>query len=244
MAKVVEEIMNREMFNVRADESAERALGFIVALGITGAPVLDERRRAIGMASFRDLVGQPAGTTVGDRMTRPALTVSARESIAEAARRIGETGVHRLVVVDDEERATGVVSAIDVIRALVGMPAAHPATFPHHDRTAGVSFTDDTELDLARVDVAPDGPGVLVLIDGGAGRSETVVWVEAAANVRTRLYDLLSEPQDDAMLARWLAHPSRIRFRAASVPDASRRERIAETLRRQAASRVEAAAMR
>ena len=42
-------------------------------------------------------------------------------TIQEAARRIGETGHHRLVVVDARDRPVGIVSSLDIVRGLIGM---------------------------------------------------------------------------------------------------------------------------
>ncbi len=242
MARTAREIMNPELFHLRPADSAEQALGYILALGITGAPVIDASGKPVGVVSFRDLVGRASGATVEERMTRPALTAREDTGIEALARLLAESGVHRLVVVDGEGRATGIVAALDVIRGLVGMPASHPATFPHYDSKAGVSWTDDTEMDLEHMGAAPDGPGVFVLVRGGRGVTETVVWAEAAYNVRTRLYDILSLPQDAALLARILREDHELRFRAASVPDANRRMKMLEGLLSDAHRRLEASA--
>ena len=222
MAILVHEIMNSELFGVRPHERAGDALGLIVALGITGAPVMDEGGRPLGMVSFRDLTGAPPTDTVNERMTRPALVVRSKSSIEGAGRLMGETGYHRLPVVDEGGKCVGVVSALDVVRGLLGMPAIHPAAFPHLDPELSVSWTDDVPLEADRVEAAPDEPGILLLIEGGSGRSDRVVWGEAARSVRARLLDLLSLPQNQPVLASILKRPG-LRFRAAqtaSIEDA------------------------
>jgi hypothetical protein len=214
MAILVNEIMNSELFGVRPHERAGDALGFIVALGITGAPVLDDAGRPVGMVSFRDLAGAPPTTTVNERMTRPAVVVRSKSSIEGAGRLMGEAGLHRLPVVDEGGKCVGVVSALDVVRGLLGMPAVHPAAFPHLDTELGVSWTDDIPLEADRVEAAPDEPGILLLVEGGKERSERVVWGEAARSVRSRLLDLVSLPQSQPTLAAILTHRD-LRFRAA-----------------------------
>lgn len=237
MPKQVKEIMNRELFSLRIQDGTDDALGYIIGLGITAAPVLDEAKKPIGVASFRDLLRAPSPSTVAQRMTVPAVTVGADASIEDAARVLAERGVHRVVVVDAEGRAVGVASSLDVIRGLLGLPASHPSAFPHWDKGHGVSWCDDTLLELDRLDVAPDGPGVLVLIRGGRGVEERVVWAESAHNVRTRLYDLLSRPQDEQpMLKRILASYAGLRFRAAAIHMADQREAVSESLMAEALS--------
>jgi hypothetical protein len=51
------------------------------------------------------------------------------------------------------------VSAVDLVRALAGLPAQHLATLPQLDTKTGLIWTDDTVLDLAHLGAATDGPG-------------------------------------------------------------------------------------
>lgn len=230
MAILVEEIMNRELFSIRSVERARDALGYLVALGISGSPVLDQSGNPIGMVSIRNLLHAQEGDTVESYMTHPVVTIRDKSTIQEAARIQGETGYHRLVVVDEAGLAVGIVSALDVVRGLIGMPATHPPVFPHYDDTTALTWTDDTVLEFDRVEAAPDGPGVLVLIHGGAGKPERVVWAESTANVRTRLLDMLSTPQSKIpVLQHWLDQ-GQLRFRAAYQPDPVVREEVVRTV--------------
>lgn len=231
MPKTVREIMNTELFSLRPNDGTDDALSYIVALGVTAAPVLDEDRRPLGVASFRDLLPRPAPSKVAECMTVPAITAPETSGIEEVAKILCERGVHRVVVVDSEGRAVGIASSLDVVRGLMGLPASHPSTFPHWDKAHGISWTDDTLLELDRLDGAPDGPGVLVLSTGGKGAHEQVVWAEAAHNVRTRLYDIVSRPQDEQPLLRRIVDQNRfLRFRAAAVDSLEKRQTVAESL--------------
>jgi hypothetical protein len=164
-------------------------------------------------------------------MTRSVLGVSAAASLDEAARLAVESGVHHLVVLDTDGRAAGFISALDLLRGLLGLPAAHPPTFPHYDEQTGLTFTDDVPFELERLQLAPDGPGVFCLIEGGRDRREVLSWAEASNNVRSRLYALLSPPEtEDTRLLQLLHHLPSLRFRAASVPDSVQRAQLAERL--------------
>lgn len=230
MPKTVQEIMNRELFTLREEEGSADALGFLLALGIGGAPILDASGRPIGMVSLHDLAHAAPGASVGGSMESPVDTVQADDAIERAAFRLAESGRHRLVVVDKEGAAVGIVSSVDLVRGLLGMPARHPAAFPHYDTATGLIWTDDALLDAEHVDRAPDGPGVLALVHGGIGSVERVVWAEACGNVRTRVHDLLSMPQSDQpQLARML-RAGHLRFRAASVRDPAARDRAARAV--------------
>lgn len=233
MSSRVREIMNSELFRVRPGDVSSDVLNGILALGITGAPVVDDAGRPLGMVTLRDLVGR-TGARAGGLMTSPAATISADAPIADAGRRLAETGRHRLVVVDGEECAIGMVSAVDIVRGLLGLPIVHPASFPHLDEETRLTWTDDAPLDLEHLDGAPDGPGLLQLVHGGAGLPERVVWVESCENVYARLTDMLDTPQrDQAVLAWWLAQ-SGMRFRAAAAADPAQRRQALEVLRARA----------
>jgi CBS domain-containing protein len=191
------------------------------------------------MVSWRDLVGDRAGRTAGERMTRPPATVAAEGSITTAARRLARTGYHRLIVVDASGRAVGVVSSLDVVRGLMGLPTPHPASFPHLDPETGLAWTDDVPLDMDERGAAPDGPGVLVILHGGAGTPERVIWAESAPSVRRRLEELLTTTPPP-LLGAWLARGG-LRFRAAcGATEAERAATVAAVLRRAAAMPVSA----
>lgn len=223
--------MNREMFSARPDETASDALHTLTALGLSGCPVLDDDGKPIGMIALSDLLRIGSKDTLGQHMSAPVVTVNQNNTIEDAARLLGETGFHRLVVVDAEGEAVGMLSALDVVRGLVGMPAFRPSVFPHYDHALGLTWTNDTVLDLERIEAAPDGPGILVLIHGGAGKPERMVWVESAQNVRKRLIDMLSAPAENPFaLQHWLELGD-LRFRAAAQADPGEREMIVQKLR-------------
>jgi predicted transcriptional regulator len=131
MAKRVRDIMNSELFSLRPETSIEDALGSVLAMGITAAPILADDGKPLGMVSLRDLVQQDRGDHVEQRMSRPVATVGIDEDVQAAGKRLADAGVHRLVVVDEQGRATGVVAAVDLVRGLLGLEADHPAQFPH-----------------------------------------------------------------------------------------------------------------
>ena len=209
MALTIGEIMNRELYATTADALVTNVLQDLMGLGVGGCPVIDDENRPIGVVSIRDLCGE-RGACIADRMTAPALTMDQGSPIRDAARLMAEADLHRIVVVDGGGHAVGIISALDVIRGLLGIPSRHPVTFPHYDVETGMVWTDDHPLDPEHVEAAPDGPGLLVLISGGAGKPETVIGGEAADNVRDRLLEVLTSNGRDRR---------ELRFRAAHSAD-------------------------
>jgi CBS domain-containing protein len=71
-----------------------------------------------------DLDRQPARVAAA----APALTVTVHEDLARAAELMAEHDVSHLVVVDPRSgRPVGVLSSLDLVRALAGFPEQHPA---------------------------------------------------------------------------------------------------------------------
>lgn len=112
---------------------------------ISGLPVLDEDDKVLGVISESDLmlrqatlpsepvsrgrrwfgrhrdtapVRAPASTAEG-LMSRPAVTVHADDTIAEAARTMARHRVERLPVVDEEERLVGIVTRRDLLQVFL-----------------------------------------------------------------------------------------------------------------------------
>ncbi|MEC7521255.1 MAG: CBS domain-containing protein [Myxococcota bacterium] len=220
MARYVDEIMNPELFVLRPQDTVGTAMLGILSLGVTAAPVVDVERRPLGVVSLRDLVSATGGPTVGDRMSRPAITIQRGAEIRDAGREIAEYDVHRLIAVDEAGRAVGVVSSLDVVRALLELPVTHPAAFPHQD-AAGVSWSDPFVLDADHVPIAPEGPGLLVLMHDELHRPVMPLWAEASEDVRARLGELVEAPHlQDVWLRRILEHDvPHLRVRVASVLD-------------------------
>jgi CBS domain-containing protein len=195
MSDTVDVIMNHEVYTVRAHEPSGEVLGMILTLGITAAPVVDERDVPLGLVSLRNLARAKREEPVSKHMTTPAATVSPSTSVEEAARQMGQLSYHHLVVVDAQGRVAGFVSSLDVIRGLVGLPASHPPAFPHQEPESGLSWTPTLPLtadNIARV--AAEGPGMLVLTSGltSPGAPDDVLWAEASNSVAARLRAFVS----------------------------------------------------
>lgn len=223
MARTVDEIMNREIFSLRPNEPVEGSLDYLFALGLTAAPVLDQHGTPVGFLSLQDVLTRKKGTKVADRMTSPAVSVPEKATVESAAHFMAQRDLRHAPVVDRGGHAVGVISLKDIVKALLGLPVGHPAAFPHYDRHTGLVWSDDVLLSPDAAEVAPAGPGLLALVQGGAGSRETVVWVESCEDVRARVYELLEAPSDEPPYLATILARYRLRFRAASVPDVETR---------------------
>ena len=229
MARTVQEIMNREVLAVRPDYPVSEVRALLRTFAVGAAPVVDDARRALGVISVRDVLEGEG--TARERMTRPAICVSSWTPVENAARTLAVTDMHHLVVVDGSGAAVGMLSSLDLLREVLGLPAHHPGAFPHWDEATGTSWTDDRPLDRENACRAHEGPGVLILVQASSGRRDEVVWTEGCAATRARLLELGERSlQHGPALTRVLALPG-LRFRVASGHDDASRARLVALLR-------------
>jgi len=123
MGVKVRDFMNPQLVYMREGDRPSAALQSILDFGITAVPVLDDDERPVAIVSLRDLADakKPAS-----RSTTPVVSAGIDDPIRSAAETLARASVHHLVVVDDAGRAVGMLSAVDVVRALLGLEASHP----------------------------------------------------------------------------------------------------------------------
>ncbi|MEU8436122.1 CBS domain-containing protein [Streptomyces sp. NPDC029216] len=124
----VADLMTDEVVSLAPGTAAKEVAKVLAQYDISGAPVLDDEDRVLGVVSQTDVLaltspGPPAqGTvrtaslTVGEIMSAPAVTVHAEETAADAARLMTRRGIERLPVVDVEERLVGIITRRDLLR--------------------------------------------------------------------------------------------------------------------------------
>ncbi|HTQ47638.1 MAG TPA: CBS domain-containing protein [Polyangiaceae bacterium] len=223
MARTVREIMNREVLTLRPDMALHDANHLLRSFGVGAAPVVGDDGKPLGVLSVRDSLDTEGRAK--DRMTRPALCVSSSALVEDAARRLAETSVHHLVVVDSSGGTVGMLSSLDLLRALLGMPTPHPQTFPHWDEATDACWSDDRPLDEENAERAPGGPGIVALVTSHVGEPDTIVWAEACRDVRSRTLEMAADPMhQEPALIQVLAHRG-VRFRVARIADEAQRAR-------------------
>jgi CBS domain-containing protein len=127
----ISSIMIREVVSVAPKCSAQMLARILLQHEISGAPVVDEDWRPLGMVSKTDLVrglsGAPAerscrgfltGTTV-EKLMSPLVSVLPEEaSISQAAALMVSEQIHRLPVVGPDGRLEGLLTPLDILRWL------------------------------------------------------------------------------------------------------------------------------
>lgn len=122
---LVQDHMSKDVATLSPDMEIAHATQYLIAHKISGAPVLDEHGRLIGVLSERDCMkvmmqavyhGGPAGL-VRDYMSKEPKSVTPDQSILTLAEMLVEGRFHRYPVVD-KGRLVGIISRRDVMRAM------------------------------------------------------------------------------------------------------------------------------
>jgi predicted transcriptional regulator len=126
LKRPVRAVMETNVFWIAADTPLERAAQALAERQISGAPVTARDGRIIGMISKTDLTDfyGPAHELrlACDVMTPELLAVKPDEPLQRAVQLMAFEGVHRLLVLDEQDRLLGIVTSMDVLRELAGYP--------------------------------------------------------------------------------------------------------------------------
>ena len=143
----VKDLMVRDVITVQPDDLLTEAVSLMFENRVSAVPVVDRRQRCKGILSTTDLVGlfqnrdpQPpepeeldrfsadladpaqrgarfGDRTVSDVMTADVVTVNLEDGLLTATREMLRNRVHRLVVVDVQQRVIGILSTMDLLEA-------------------------------------------------------------------------------------------------------------------------------
>lgn len=134
----VESVMTTRVVTARESTSFKELVAIMAEHDVSGLPVVDDENRPIGVVSEADTLAKQeyqggtrprplwgrkrrlawrksSGLTARDLMTRPAVTIDAKQSVTAAARLLAEKNLRRLCVVNMTGELVGVVSRRDVI---------------------------------------------------------------------------------------------------------------------------------
>lgn len=90
---------------------------------ITGAPVVDSEGNLLGVISETDIIrktnsiGAWSPSTVGQIMTRPAVTVSPDEPLQRVCELMSNRRIHRIVVAEGR-KVVGIITTMDILKAI------------------------------------------------------------------------------------------------------------------------------
>ena len=112
-AATAKDVMTTSVVSVGQGDSVDEAARLLTFHDISGLPVCDGRR-VVGVLSEADLIGK-SGSTVGEVMTTPAVTIAEGTSLEHIAEQLTQQRIRRLPVVDAQGNLVGIVSRHDVL---------------------------------------------------------------------------------------------------------------------------------
>jgi len=121
----VRDYMSTHVVYLKEGDLAVIARRPMLDFGISAVPVLDDDRRPVGLVSLSDLADDKRDHLHASHAVH---TITPDATIEDAARALATHDVHHLVVVDVQGVAVGVISTLDVVRALIGMPSKQPTS--------------------------------------------------------------------------------------------------------------------
>ena len=205
----VADVMTREVATVPASASLKEVAAVLAERRVSGLPVVNPAGRVLGVISEADILAKERGapersrvhtalhpadaekehrhrvaSVAGEAMTAPALLIEPDRTIAEAAARMLEADVNRLLVVENG-RLVGIVSRADLVRA-----------FTRSDEEVAREIRE--EILLRNLSVAPTR--VSVDVRGGhvrlSGRVETRLAAELVPGLVERVAGVVSVTSD------------------------------------------------
>jgi CBS-domain-containing membrane protein len=141
------DLMTRDVVTVSQKLSLQAAAHCLAQARISGAPVVDDRGRCVGILSAIDFLyrassedpgihpacGHPScygvdwqstsieelpAEEVAAHMTRDLITATPRTGINTLARMMLDAHIHRIVILDEQQRPIGIVSSTDILAAV------------------------------------------------------------------------------------------------------------------------------
>jgi CBS-domain-containing membrane protein len=147
LSLVAADVMSPTAVTIPQEMSLQAAAHMLLQADVSGAPVVDQKGRCVGVLSAHDFVAwAERGTTAGSRrapqsecycspwhiaadedlpsdivqnyMNADPVTVTPRTSIGTLAQMMVDAHIHRVIVLDRADRPIGIVSSTDVLAAV------------------------------------------------------------------------------------------------------------------------------
>jgi CBS domain-containing protein len=128
----IRNVMTTDVATVRESTPFKEIVSLLDRREISAIPVLDAAGLVVGVVSQADLLptqeaqepaesrwprrhDRPHGTTAGELMSNPAITIGPDATVVDAAKLLDRHAIKRLPVVDETHRLVGIVSRRDLL---------------------------------------------------------------------------------------------------------------------------------
>ena len=117
----VQDVMSRQVIEIAASLTMREAAEAFSQGDVNSAPVVDDQRHCVGMLSAPDFIKRErtqSSDMVTSYMSVAPQSVSADESLLDAARVMLKEHIHHLPVLEDD-RPIAVLSTMDIVAVLI-----------------------------------------------------------------------------------------------------------------------------
>jgi CBS domain-containing protein len=125
----VQDLMSKPAVTCRQTDTVNAAAELMWQFDCGAVPVTNDGGQLVGIITDRDICmatytkgSSPLGISVCDAMSKQVFACHAGDSLAAAQQLMSEKQVHRLPVVDGENRPIGLLSLNDVVRHAASAP--------------------------------------------------------------------------------------------------------------------------
>lgn len=126
--KTIGELMTPDPITLTPEDAVLDCLGVFEENRIHHIPVVDLEGEIVGMVSSKDfenfvnisrvMAAHDRPVTVGDIMTSPIFSYFSTVTAKKAAGAMVDNNIHAIVVVDEDEKLAGILTATDLLRYL------------------------------------------------------------------------------------------------------------------------------
>jgi predicted transcriptional regulator len=118
----VSDLMTHSVVTLAPEMSLGEAATTLATMGVSGAPVCDAGGHVVGVFSKSDVVkldgSIPPVATVQALMTAAVVSVRSSAPLTAAIALFAEKGVHRLMVLGEDDQLEGILTPMDIVRAI------------------------------------------------------------------------------------------------------------------------------
>jgi len=116
----VKEVMKKDLVTIPSDNSVKQAATLMDEKNV-GCVIVTENKKPVGILTERDFVKRIASkeknlsTPIADVMSSPLISISAEETVWEAAESMKKNEIHKLAVKSGDE-IVGIITATDLVK--------------------------------------------------------------------------------------------------------------------------------
>ena len=123
MTLTASDVMIKDVITVRESTPLKEVARLFSERKITGAPVVDEQGKLVGVISETDIIrkttsiGAWSPSLAGQIMTKPVVTVSPTDTLQRVCELMYNRRIHRVVVAEGPQ-IRGIITTMDILRAI------------------------------------------------------------------------------------------------------------------------------